>query len=120
MYRTTRRLAVVALLVALCTIPTVFSYAQGPGLMETFDDATLPGWDHSDDVAVVDGALRVPAPGFAFYHAYGSKINLRKKSALQMGHGATGKTPQDTVSKVKSQEPLTQADGRKLDQNHAL
>jgi photosystem II stability/assembly factor-like uncharacterized protein len=69
MYRTTRRLAVVALLVALCTIPTVFSYAQGPGLMETFDDATLPGWDHSDDVAVVDGALRVPAPGFAFYHA---------------------------------------------------
>ncbi len=27
---------------------------------------------------------------------------------------------QDTVSKVKSQESPTQADGRKLDQNHAL
>jgi hypothetical protein len=70
-------------------------------------------WTKPDTDWLVAGTLVDVTP-------YGSKINLRKKSASQMGHGATGKNPQDTVSKVKSQEPRTQADGRKLDQNHAL
>ncbi len=41
-------------------------YSQDTGFSETFDDPSLPGWEHSPEVAVADGVLHVPGPGFAF------------------------------------------------------
>ena len=39
--------------------------AQGENLRDAFDDASLPGWERSPNVAVVDGALQIPPGGFA-------------------------------------------------------
>ena len=39
---------------------------DGGGFSDTFDDATLPGWEHSQDVQVVDGVLQIDPENFAF------------------------------------------------------
>jgi hypothetical protein len=39
--------------------------AQENAFSDTFDDPLLPGWEHSPDVAVVDGALRIAPGNFA-------------------------------------------------------
>ncbi len=39
--------------------------AQGEGFSETFDDTQLPGWEHSPEVLVRDGVLRIAPGNFA-------------------------------------------------------
>jgi uncharacterized membrane protein YhiD involved in acid resistance len=39
--------------------------AQGEGFSETFDDVQLPGWEHSPEVVVRDGVLRIAPGNFA-------------------------------------------------------
>jgi hypothetical protein len=53
----------VALLIAV--LPFAPALAQGAAWTETFDDASLPGWERPPEVTVADGVLRVPAGGFA-------------------------------------------------------
>jgi len=52
------------LFVLFIFIPLTVTYAQGSGFSESFDDATLPGWDHSEGVVVVDGVLRIEPGNF--------------------------------------------------------
>lgn len=40
---------------------------QGVSLHETFEDPALPGWEHSENVEVVDNALRIGSAGSAFH-----------------------------------------------------
>jgi hypothetical protein len=51
-------------MIAAC-LPLASALAQGETWSETFDDATLTGWEHPPEVAVIDGALSVPPGGFA-------------------------------------------------------
>ncbi len=51
-----------ALILALFVIPTA---AQGEGFTETFDDPQLPGWEHSPEVIVSNGVLRITPGNFA-------------------------------------------------------
>jgi len=50
------------ILLALFVVPAL---AQGEGFSETFDDPTLPGWEHSPEVIVVEGVLRIASGNFA-------------------------------------------------------
>lgn len=54
-------------LLTIGLVSAVSLQAQEPGLVETFDDPDLPGWEHSPEVAIIDGALHVPAHGYAFH-----------------------------------------------------
>ena len=56
--------ALLVALIAAC-LPLASALAQGESWTETFDDATLPGWERPPEVTVVDGILRVPPGGFA-------------------------------------------------------
>ncbi|MGD8458627.1 MAG: hypothetical protein PVF83_19795, partial [Anaerolineales bacterium] len=38
------------------------SYAQGNGFVETFDDATLAGWEKEGDAIVETGILKMSPP----------------------------------------------------------
>jgi photosystem II stability/assembly factor-like uncharacterized protein len=64
----------------------VFATLAGPirgqetVLTETFDDASLPEWEHPPEVAVVDGVLRVPAPGFAFRGGLWADLTLSARA----------------------------------------
>jgi hypothetical protein len=51
-----------ALILALFVLPAL---AQGEGFSETFDDAQLPGWEHSPEVIVSEGFLRIAPGNFA-------------------------------------------------------
>ncbi len=51
-----------ALIVAMFVVPVK---AQGEGFTETFDDAQLPGWEHSPEVIISDGVLRIAPHNFA-------------------------------------------------------
>ena len=57
-------LALILILLLLISAPL---HAQDGGLQETFDDPALPGWEHSENVTVADGVLRVETGGFAFF-----------------------------------------------------
>lgn len=50
------------LIIALFVVPAM---AQGEGFTETFDDTQLPGWEHSPEVIVSNGALRIAPGNFA-------------------------------------------------------
>jgi len=50
------------LIIALFIVPAM---AQGEGFTETFDDTQLPGWEHSPEVIVSNGALRIAPGNFA-------------------------------------------------------
>ena len=64
----TRRVIFLAVLVVwLASLLVGRVDAQGTALAEIFDDPSLPGWEHSPDAAVVDGALRVEPGNFAFH-----------------------------------------------------
>ncbi len=79
----------------LCTIPVGFGHAQEGGLRETFDDPALPGWEHPPEVAAIDGILRVPAPGFAFWMVNWGDLTLSLRARLSgegelvIGYSAT-------------------------------
>jgi photosystem II stability/assembly factor-like uncharacterized protein len=52
------------------------AHAQEGGLVETFDDPTLPRWEHSPNAQVIDGALRIDPPGFAFHPGRWADLTL--------------------------------------------
>jgi uncharacterized membrane protein YhiD involved in acid resistance len=51
-----------ALILALFVVPAA---AQSEGFTETFDDTQLPGWEHSPEVIVSNGVLRIAPGNFA-------------------------------------------------------
>ena len=56
------------LLLFIVLLILVFSgavYAQEGGFSDFFNDPSLPGWDHSPEVVVENGALIIPPGGFA-------------------------------------------------------
>ena len=75
---------VILVLVLLWTVgPAAMVSAQAGGdVNETFDDATLPGWEHSQNVLVSDGVLRINPENFAFLQ--GSWLNPTLSMRLQM------------------------------------
>ena len=54
-------------ILCLSTLP-VFAQSED-GFSETFDDPTLPGWEHSQDVLVSEGVLKISPGNFAFRSA---------------------------------------------------
>ena len=50
------------LIIALFVVPAA---AQGESFTENFDDPQLPGWEHSPEVIVSDGTLRIAPGNFA-------------------------------------------------------
>jgi photosystem II stability/assembly factor-like uncharacterized protein len=53
------------ILTILMTLLTISVHAQEAGFTETFDDPTLPGWNHSPGVQVIDGVLLIEPGNFA-------------------------------------------------------
>lgn len=53
------------LLAVLMPLGVVAAPVTQDGSTETFDDTELPGWEHSPDVAVTNGALRIHPGNFA-------------------------------------------------------
>lgn len=66
----------------------VGAVAQGEGFSETFDDPQLPGWEHSPEVVVSDGALRIGPGNFAARMGTWQDLDL----ALQMRCTGAGET----------------------------
>jgi len=60
-------------------LPTL---AQGDVWREGFDDPTMPGWERSSGVAVVDGLLRMEGAGFAFHGGEWADLVLRVRIRL--------------------------------------
>lgn len=60
-------ISIAALTIALLAILLIITpaKAQEGGFTETFDDPTLPGWEHSPEAIVVEGALRLNPGNFA-------------------------------------------------------
>ena len=57
-----------ALVVVVLVLLSVLNVqAQAEGLTEPFDDPALPGWEHSPDVEVFDGVLRIAPGNFAIH-----------------------------------------------------
>ena len=54
-------------------------WAQEEGVKETFDDPTLPGWEHSKNVMVADGVLKLSPGDFALRFGDWSDITLTIK-----------------------------------------
>ena len=45
--------------------PSMSAYAQDGGITESFDDESLPEWEHSEGAKVVDGVLQISPENFA-------------------------------------------------------
>jgi photosystem II stability/assembly factor-like uncharacterized protein len=91
--RTSRRLLGAALaLLALIAGP---AQAQEGGLVETFDDPALPGWEHSTNAQVRQGTLRVEPGGYAFHPGSWTDLSLEISAqllgatALDIGYSST-------------------------------
>ena len=52
------------------------SYAQGNGFVETFDDATLSGWEKVGDAIVESGVLKMSPPAMLLKRGTWSNITL--------------------------------------------
>ena len=73
---------IVALIVALLSaqLPTpAWAQEEGDGYKETFDDPTLPEWEHSREASVADGVLRMSGGSFALRAGDWSDITLTVK-----------------------------------------
>ena len=73
---------ITALIVALLTVSILFIPAraqEGAGYMETFDDPMLPEWEHSREVIVADGVLKMEPGSFALRFGDWSDITLTIK-----------------------------------------
>jgi photosystem II stability/assembly factor-like uncharacterized protein len=66
MKRNLVRFMVLPAIFVMAAIMITAVHAQQNGFTETFDDAAMPGWEHSPNAAVVDGVLRIDGAGFAF------------------------------------------------------
>ncbi len=63
-----RAVSIIVLLLSSTLILALFVYpalAQSEGFTETFDDLQLPGWEHSPEVIVSNGVLRIAPGNFA-------------------------------------------------------
>lgn len=72
----------VALSLALLSVLVVSISAgaqEGNGYRDTFDDPTLPGWEHAREAIVVDGVLRMNPGSFALRFGDWSDITLTVK-----------------------------------------
>ncbi len=78
---------VVLILSILITLATFSVHAQQGSFTETFDDPTLPGWEHSPNADVVDGVLRIDLSGYALHSGEWGDLNLRVRANL-VGEGA--------------------------------
>lgn len=56
-------ISIAALVVAV--LPSGLVSAQGGGFRESFNDPDLPGWEHSPEVVVVNGVLRISPGNYA-------------------------------------------------------
>jgi len=77
-----RKLVVVmtALVLALWSVGVISAGAQeGNGYRDTFDDPTLPGWEHAREAIVADGVLRISPGSFALRFGDWSDITLTVK-----------------------------------------
>jgi hypothetical protein len=74
-------------LLGLLLITAVASAQEGGGFTDTFDDATMPGWEHSQNVQVTGGVLRIDPDNAAFHiGAYANPdITVRFKMSLPGG-----------------------------------
>jgi len=79
-----------AVLVLACLTPLASLVncvlAQEPVFQETFDDPTLPRWEHSPNATVVGGALHIGPDGFAFHPARWGDMSLAVRVRL-LGEG---------------------------------
>jgi hypothetical protein len=73
--RTLKAIAVITLSLIFITIASP-SYAQGNGFVETFDDATLSGWEKDGDVIVESGILKMSPPAMLLKRGTWSNITL--------------------------------------------
>ena len=62
-----------ALLLSISLTPV---RAQEDGFRETFDDPSLPGWEHSREAIVVDGVLRMSPGSYALRFGDWADITL--------------------------------------------
>lgn len=65
---TRKTISLIALLLSSTLIIALFVFpaaAQGEDFTESFDDPQLPGWEHSPEVIVSDGVLRIAPGNFA-------------------------------------------------------
>jgi len=53
--------------------------AQADGIQESFDDPTLPGWEHPPEATVTEGVLAIQPGGYALHFGDWSDINLSIK-----------------------------------------
>jgi len=64
------------ILIAAATGSTPVLAQEGDGFTETFNDSTLPGWEHAREAVVVDGVLRMDPGSFALHVGDWSDITL--------------------------------------------
>ena len=76
------------ILAILMTLVGISVHAQEGGLTETFDDPTLPGWERSSNVKVVDGVLRLEPGSFASYPGSWGGEMLVTLAVHRFGSGA--------------------------------
>ncbi len=65
---TRKNVTLIVLLLSSILILALFAFpalAQGEGFTEAFDDTQLPGWEHSPEVIVSEGVLRIAPGNFA-------------------------------------------------------
>jgi uncharacterized membrane protein YhiD involved in acid resistance len=74
-----KRLIVWIAVLAVALLGAAPALAQTDGYEETFDDPTLPGWEHSPEVVVVDGALKLTPGSFALRFGDWTDVTLTVK-----------------------------------------
>jgi len=79
MHKKPTALFIVLIVVLLGVFPSVSASAQEGGYKETFDDPTLPEWEHSREAAVADGVLKMSGGNFALRAGDWSDITLTVK-----------------------------------------
>ncbi len=63
--KTLLRLTLAISFLFLIISPAISAFAQDGEIIESFDDESLPGWEHSEGVKVVDGVLLISPENFA-------------------------------------------------------
>lgn len=76
---TTSMLLLILLILGSLVTPAL---AQQESFQDSFDDPTLPGWEHSREVVVQDGVLEINAGGFALHIGDWSQIDLQVQMRL--------------------------------------
>lgn len=77
----------VVLGLVLVLAPSLALAQEGAGLTETFDDASLEGWEHGQDVLVADGVLRLAPYNPAFRIGSWNLASLRARARFTEAGG---------------------------------